>query len=71
MLMLNRYPGSLPSNDHKCYYYLDIAHNDRIERRRWVSGKVDVLTPICKAYPSDEAWGLIGSRPGSRWLWFL
>ncbi|NLW43589.1 MAG: acyl-CoA dehydrogenase [Syntrophomonadaceae bacterium] len=45
---------------HKCYYYVDIAHNDPDpERRKWAMGKVDVLTPICKAYPSDEAWGLI------------
>ncbi|NPV89257.1 MAG: acyl-CoA dehydrogenase [Firmicutes bacterium] len=44
----------------KCYYYEDVREfaPDK-ERRKWAQSKLDVLTPLCKAYPSDEAWGLI------------
>ncbi len=44
----------------KCYYYDDVRVNDpSIEKRKWANWKMDMLTPLCKAYPSDEAWGLI------------
>ncbi len=44
----------------KCYYYEDVREfaSDK-ERRKWAKNKLDMLTPLCKAYPSDEAWGLI------------
>ncbi|NLU51023.1 MAG: acyl-CoA dehydrogenase [Syntrophomonadaceae bacterium] len=45
----------------KACYFIDVAHHDPDpERRKWASGKVECLTPIAKAYPSDEAWTLIG-----------
>ena len=44
----------------KCYYYEDVAgFATDPERRKWAHGKIEMLTPLCKAYPSDEAWGLI------------
>ncbi|MEQ8201223.1 MAG: acyl-CoA dehydrogenase [Syntrophomonadaceae bacterium] len=45
----------------KCYYYEDVREfaPDK-ERRRWGQARLDMLTPLCKAYPSDEAWGLVG-----------
>jgi hypothetical protein len=44
----------------KCYFYDDMRDNDPDpERRKWAQGKMDMLTPLCKAYPSDEAWGLV------------
>lgn len=44
----------------KTYYYIDIKRNDPDpERRKWAGGRADCLTPICKAYPSDEAWDLL------------
>ncbi len=44
----------------KCYFYDDVAENDPDpERKKWAKSKLDMLTPLCKAYPSDEAWGLI------------
>lgn len=44
----------------KAYFYQDVfRHDPDPERRKWAGGRVDVLTPICKAYPSDEAWGLV------------
>ena len=42
-------------------YYIDVSrHDPDPERRKWAAGKVECLTPIAKAYPSDEAWPLIG-----------
>lgn len=44
----------------RAYYYTDISrHDPDPERRKLAAGKVECLTPICKAYPSDECWGLI------------
>jgi len=44
----------------KCYFYDDMReHDPDPERRKWAQNKMDMLTPLCKAYPSDEAWGLI------------
>ncbi len=44
----------------KCYYYEDVREfAPDPERRKWAQLKLDMLTPLCKAYPSDEAWGLI------------
>lgn len=41
----------------KCYFYEDMREFDPDpERRKWAQGKMDMLTPLCKAYPSDEAW---------------
>jgi alkylation response protein AidB-like acyl-CoA dehydrogenase len=41
----------------KCYYYEDIREWDPDpDRRKWAVRKLDMLTPLCKAYPSDEAW---------------
>jgi len=45
----------------KCYYYSDVKNYDSDPaRRKWAQSKLDVLTPLCKAYPSDEGWTLIG-----------
>jgi len=44
----------------KCYYYEDAREfAPTPEKRKWAQDKLDMLTPLCKAYPSDEAWGLI------------
>lgn len=44
----------------KCYYYEDGREfAPTPELRKAFKNKLDVLTPLCKAYPSDEAWGLI------------
>jgi len=44
----------------KCYYYEDIREfAGDPERRKWAQNRLDMLTPLCKAYPSDEAWSLI------------
>jgi len=44
----------------KCYYYEDAREfAPTPEARKFAQNKLDMLTPLCKAYPSDEAWGLI------------
>jgi alkylation response protein AidB-like acyl-CoA dehydrogenase len=41
-------------------YYIEVGKSDPDpERRKFAEGMADCLTPIAKAYPSDEAWGLI------------
>ena len=44
-----------------CYFLEDTREfaSDK-ERRKWAQNKLDMLTPLCKAYPSDEVWGLVG-----------
>ena len=43
----------------KAYYYEDVRIFDPDPARRdWAQRSLDVITPLCKAYPSDEAWTL-------------
>ena len=45
----------------KTAYYIDVSHYEPDpERRKWAAGMAHCLTPIAKAYTSDEAWTLIG-----------
>jgi len=41
----------------KAYYYEDVRIFDPDPARRdWAQRSLDMITPLCKAYPSDEAW---------------
>ncbi|MGE5543357.1 MAG: acyl-CoA dehydrogenase, partial [Bacillota bacterium] len=41
----------------KAYYYEDVRIYDPDPARRdWAQRQLDMITPLCKAYPSDEAW---------------
>ena len=41
----------------KAYYYEDVRLYDPDPARRdWAQRQLDMITPLCKAYPSDEAW---------------
>lgn len=43
------------------YFYFDVRHLDPDEaERKKASDRIEVLTPLVKAYASDEAWPLIG-----------
>ena len=41
-------------------YYIDVAHYEKDpQKKQFAAAMVECLTPIAKAYPSDEAWSLI------------
>jgi alkylation response protein AidB-like acyl-CoA dehydrogenase len=41
-------------------YYIEVGESDPDpEKRKFAAGMADCLTPLSKAYPSDEAWNLI------------
>jgi len=44
----------------KTAYYVEVSHHDNDPvRRKTAAGLVECLTPLAKAYPTDEAWNLI------------
>ena len=46
---------------YRTYFAFDIKYNDSDPtKRKKASNLIEVTTPLCKAYPSDEAWWLIG-----------
>lgn len=45
----------------KTYFMFDIRYKDPDPEKRQAADEfIDVVTPLCKAYPTDEAWWLIG-----------
>jgi alkylation response protein AidB-like acyl-CoA dehydrogenase len=46
---------------YKTYFAFDVRHCDPDEeKRKKANDLIEITTPLCKAYPSDEAWWLIG-----------
>ncbi len=46
---------------YKTYFAFDVRHHDTDpERRQKANDLIEMTTPLCKAYPTDEAWWLIG-----------
>lgn len=46
---------------YKTYFAFDVRHHDPDpEKRRLANDLIEVTTPLCKAYPSDEGWWLCG-----------
>lgn len=46
---------------YRTYFAFDVLHCDSDpEKKKKASNLIEVTTPLCKAYPSDEAWWLIG-----------
>ncbi len=46
---------------YKTYFAFDVRHHDPdSETRAKANELIEITTPLCKAYPSDEAWWLIG-----------
>ena len=46
---------------YKTYFAFDVRNHDQdAEKRARANDLIEVTTPLCKAYPSDEAWWLIG-----------
>lgn len=45
---------------HKAAYYIEVSHLEKDpERKKAAAGMVECLTPLTKAYPTDEAWNLV------------
>lgn len=45
---------------YKTFYYIDIHYNETDpEKKKFAHGMIECLTPLCKAYTSDEAWSLL------------
>jgi len=46
---------------YRTYFAFDVMHceTDPVKKKK-ASDLIEVTTPLCKAYPSDEAWWLIG-----------
>ena len=46
---------------YKTYFAFDVRHSENDPDKRKKAGNlIEICTPLCKAYPSDEAWWLIG-----------
>ncbi|MDD4390443.1 MAG: acyl-CoA dehydrogenase [Eubacteriales bacterium] len=46
---------------YKTYFAFDVRHHDTDpEKVARANELIEITTPLCKAYPSDEAWWLIG-----------
>ncbi|MEN6389672.1 MAG: acyl-CoA dehydrogenase [Syntrophomonas sp.] len=46
---------------YKTYFAFDVRHHDQDpEKQAQANALIEITTPLCKAYPSDEAWWLIG-----------
>lgn len=60
MLMdLKAYTEAMRAFVFKTYWYFDVEHNTKDpDEKRWAKGRVEVATPIVKAYCSDRAWEL-------------
>lgn len=61
MLMLNK--ATLEASRaiiNKAAYYIEVSHLETDpERKKTAAGMAECLTPLAKAYPSDEAWNCI------------
>lgn len=46
---------------YKTYFAFDVRHHDTDPGKRTQANElIEITTPLCKAFPSDEAWWLIG-----------
>ncbi len=61
LLMGKAHMEAMRAMMYRTYFAFDIKYNDSDpNKRKKASNLIEVTTPLCKAYPSDEAWWLIG-----------
>lgn len=61
LLMGKAHMEAMRAMMYRTYFAFDVKHNDPDpEKRKKASNLIEMTTPLCKAYPSDEAWWLIG-----------
>lgn len=59
LLDLKAYVEAMRALIFKTYWYFDVAlHSPDAEERKWANARIEVATPIIKAYCSDRAWEL-------------
>lgn len=61
LLMGKAHVEAIRAMMYKTYFAFDVRHEDPDpEVRSKANDLIEVTTPLCKAYPTDEAWWLIG-----------
>ncbi|SHG72565.1 Acyl-CoA dehydrogenase [Thermosyntropha lipolytica DSM 11003] len=61
LLMGKAHMEAMRAMMYRTYFALDVKHHDPDpEKRERASELIEITTPLLKAYPSDEAWWLIG-----------
>lgn len=61
LLMGKAHVEAMRAMIYKTYFAFDVRHCDEdADKHRLASNLIEICTPLCKAYPSDEAWWLIG-----------
>ncbi len=61
LLMGKAHVEAIRAMMYKTYFAFDLRHHDPDpEVRAKANELIEITTPLCKAYPSDEAWWLVG-----------
>ncbi|HWQ74425.1 MAG TPA: acyl-CoA dehydrogenase, partial [Syntrophomonas sp.] len=61
LLMGKAHMEAMRAMMYRTYFAFDVRYCDADpEKRKKANNLIEVTTPLCKAYPSDEAWWLIG-----------
>lgn len=61
LLMGKAHTEAIRAMMYKVYFAFDVRHHDPDPAEREKANNfIEVTTPLCKAYPTDEAWWLIG-----------
>ncbi|MEN6348349.1 MAG: acyl-CoA dehydrogenase [Syntrophomonas sp.] len=61
LLMGKAHVEAMRAMMYKTYFAFDVRHHDPDpEKRAQANALIEITTPLCKAFPSDEAWWLIG-----------
>lgn len=59
LLDLKAYVEAMRALIFKTYWYFDVAqHTKDADEKRWAKARIEVATPVVKAYCSDRAWEL-------------
>jgi alkylation response protein AidB-like acyl-CoA dehydrogenase len=61
LLMGKAHMEAMRAMMYRTYFAFDVRHCDPDpDKRKKANNLIEVTTPLCKAFPSDEAWWLIG-----------
>ena len=61
LLLIKSHVDAMRAMVYKTYFMFDVRkHDPDPDKRQDANDFIEVATPMCKAYPTDEAWWLIG-----------